>query len=655
MKKRSTLLMILFALLATCALAQKTTEAESEETTEVQGPIIGIDLGTTFSCVGIWRNGKVDIIANDQGNRATPSYVAFTADGQRLVGDAAKSQASANPKNTVYDAKRLIGRDFNDRKVKEDAKLWPFDLKNVDGKPYIEVEHKGERRAFAPEEISASVLQKMKKIAEDYLGEEVKDAVVTVPAYFNDLQRQATKDAGTIAGLNVRRIINEPTAAAIAYGLDKQKEMNIVVYDLGGGTFDVSLLTVDDGVFEVLATDGDTHLGGQDFDHSVTKYFVKLFQKKHKIDLRQNDRAISKLRREVEKAKRVLSSQHQTKIDIENIAQGIDFSETLSRARFEELNNALFKKTMRPLKSVLSSAGLKKSDIDEVVLVGGSTRIPKIRELVEKFFGKKPSLGINPDEAVAYGAAVQAGVLAGEESKIVVLDITPLSLGIETVGGVMNKVIDKHSVIPTKKSQTYSTYQDNQEAVTINVFQGERALTKDCHKLGSFNLGGIEAAPRGVPQIKVTFNVDANSILTVEAVDEKTGKSADITITKEAATLTEDEMEEMKRNAEAFAEEDRDTLEAIDFRNRLESQALDIKNKLDEELSSLPEDDRETLRETCDEVLQFVDEIPALADSLEDYREKFAEWEDVVTPLLSDAHAGQGYEDDDEDWEHDEL
>jgi len=658
MKNRSILLIILFAFLAACALGQKSGAETTEDA--VQGPIVGIDLGTTYSCVGIWRNGKVDIIPNDQGNRATPSYVAFTKDGQRLVGEAAKHQASSNPKNTVYDAKRLIGRDFKDPKVKADSKLWPFDLKNVGGKPMIEVEHKDEKRVFAPEEISAFVLQKMKKIAEDYLGEPVHDAVVTVPAYFDNLQRQATKDAGTIAGLNIRRIINEPTAAAIAYGLDEQKEMNIVVYDLGGGTFDVSLLTVDDKVFEVLATDGDTHLGGQDFDHRVTEYFAKMFHKKHQIDVRQNDRAISKLRREVEKAKRALSTQHQVKIDIENFAEGLDFSETLTRARFEELNNDLFKKTMRPLKAVLQSAGLKKSEIDEVVLVGGSTRIPKIRQLVEKFFGKKPSLGIHPDEAVAYGAAVQAGVLAGAHedlNEMIVLDITPLSLGIETVGGVMNKVIDKHSTIPTKKSQTYSTYQDNQPAVTIHVFQGERALTKDCVKLGSFELGGIAPAPRGVPQIKVTFEVDANSILTVVAEDEKTGKKADITITRDASTLSPEEVDEMLKSAAEFEAEDRAILETVETRNRLESQALDLKSKLDDELSSMDEDDKETIREACAEALEFIEETPSnTAESLEDYKEKLAEFEELVQPILGNAQqTGEAYEDDDEDWEHDDL
>lgn len=661
MKKRSTLLMILFALLAACALAQKSTE-EEDPADEVTGPIIGIDLGTTMSCVGVYRHGKVEIIANEQGNRATPSVVAFTSDGQRLVGEAAKNQASSNPKNTVYDAKRLIGRDFNDRKVKADAKLWPFGLKNMNGKPYIQVDHKGEERVFAPEEISAFVLQKMKKIAEDYLGQNVTDAVVTVPAYFNEHQRRATIDAGRIAGLNVKRILNEPTAAALAYGLDKTGEMNIIVYDLGGGTFDVSLLTVDEGIFEVLATDGDTHLGGEDFDHRITEYFGKMFKKKHKIDIRQNERALSRLRSEAEKAKRALSSQHQVKIDIENFAEGIDFSETLTRARFNELNSDLFKKTMKPLEAVLRSAKMKKSDIDEVVLVGGSTRIPKIRELVEAFFKKKPALDINPDEAVAYGAAFQAGILsgaAGDAEQMIILDITPLTLGIETVGGVMNKVIEKHAHIPTTKSQTYSTYQDNQEAVTINVFQGERALTKDCHKLGSFSLGGIEPAPRGVPQIKVTFSIDANSILNVKAVDEKTGKSAEIEITRDASTLSDDEIEEMLNSAKEFEEEDRRTLETIQTRNQLEGQALDLKNKLDDELKSLPEDDLETLREMCTEVLDFIEDTPAVPDALEDYQEKLAEFQESVQPILNDFHSQGGNNgddwNDDDDWERDEL
>merc|ERR1719150_2898737 len=572
----------------------------------------------------------------------------------------AKKAGSRNPKNTLFDAKRLIGRKFNDPVVQKDMEHWPFKVtEGSQGRPVISVTFKGERKEFFAEEISAMVLQKMKQTAEASLGRKVGKAVITVPAYFNDAQRQATKDAGHIAGLEVLRIINEPTAAAIAYGLDnaeETEEKNVLIFDLGGGTFDVSLLTVDEGIFEVLATDGDTHLGGEDFDHRITEYFGKMFKKKHNIDIRQNERALSRLRSEAEKAKRALSSQHQVKIDIENFAEGIDFSETLTRARFNELNSDLFKKTMKPLKAVLQSAKMKISDIDEVVLVGGSTRIPKIRELVEKFFNKKPALDINPDEAVAYGAAFQAGILsgaAGDAEGMIILDITPLTLGIETVGGVMNKVIEKHAHIPTTKSQTYSAYQDNQEAVTINVFQGERALTKDCHKLGSFTLGGIDPAPRGIPQIKVTFSIDANSILNVKAVDEKTGNEAEIEITRDAATLSDDEIEEMLNSAKEFEEEDRRTLETIQARNQLEGQALDLKNKLDDELSSLPEDDLETLREMCTEVLEFIEDTPAVPDALEDYKEKLAEFQESIQPILSDFNAqdGQGYEDDDDDWE----
>ncbi|XP_030902406.2 endoplasmic reticulum chaperone BiP isoform X2 [Melopsittacus undulatus] len=465
---------VLLALLLVLGAAR----ADEEEKKEDVGTVVGIDLGTTYSCVGVFKNGRVEIIANDQGNRITPSYVAFTPEGERLIGDAAKNQLTSNPENTVFDAKRLIGRTWNDPSVQQDIKYLPFKVVEKKAKPHIQVDvGGGQTKTFAPEEISAMVLTKMKETAEAYLGKKVTHAVVTVPAYFNDAQRQATKDAGTIAGLNVMRIINEPTAAAIAYGLDKREgEKNILVFDLGGGTFDVSLLTIDNGVFEVVATNGDTHLGGEDFDQRVMEHFIKLYKKKTGKDVRKDNRAVQKLRREVEKAKRALSSQHQARIEIESFFEGEDFSETLTRAKFEELNMDLFRSTMKPVQKVLEDSDLKKSDIDEIVLVGGSTRIPKIQQLVKEFFnGKEPSRGINPDEAVAYGAAVQAGVLSGDQDTgdLVLLDVCPLTLGIETVGGVMTKLIPRNTVVPTKKSQIFSTASDNQPTVTIKVYEGE--------------------------------------------------------------------------------------------------------------------------------------------------------------------------------------
>jgi len=616
---------------------------------KIEGPCVGIDLGTTYSCVGIMRNNNVEIIANDQGNRTTPSYVAFT-DSERLIGEAAKNQAAMNPANTIFDAKRLIGRLFNDTTVSNDIKLWPFKVKNgPNNKPVIQVSHEGKQREFTAEEVSSMVLTKMKNTAETYLGEEVKHAVITVPAYFNDQQRQATKDAGMIAGLDVLRIINEPTAAAISYGLGKKnqsEETNVLIFDLGGGTFDVSLLTIDDGVFEVKATAGDTHLGGEDFDQRMMDHFVREFKRKYHKDLTKSDRSLRRLRTACERAKRTLSSSTKATVDIDSLYEGCDFLSTINRARFEDLCRDYFQNTLDPVEKVLKDAKMSKSEVHEVVLVGGSTRIPKIQEMIKNYFnGKEPCKSINPDEAVAYGAAVQAAILGGTGNdatdQILLIDVTPLSLGIETLGNAMTKIITRNSTIPCKKTQTFSTAADNQQAVTIVIFEGERPKTADNHKLGTFNLTGIPPAPRGVPQIEVTFDLDANGILNVSAEDKKTGNKNEIRITNESGRLSQDEIEKMVADAEKFKEADEQHEKRVKAKNGLEGYAYNLRNSLQNELKGkVPEDEAKVIEEAVTKAINWLDDNENAEE--EEFAAKQKELEGVVNPIISKLYQGQG-------------